>query len=607
MTKVSFPVRNSRWAMLPATVAAVLLAGCPSQTATTPPPQATAPAIATPSAVTTQEQAKKRAQAQKEQQLIAQVDKVYQSGVDNYRAGRLDAARHDFDYAVDTLLTSGMDLKSEGPMADEFNRITSAVSALEMDALKQGNGFWPKVEQSPVEAAGELTFPSNPELTAKVASELQTTKSDLPLVVNDYVAGYINYFTNNQGGHAHLARSLERAGKYQDMIKRILHEEGVPEDLIYQAIAESGFQPQALNARSGAGGMWQFMPFRGAYGLERNGWFDERFDPEKSTRAYARYMKTLYAQLGDWYLVMAAYDWGPGNVQRAVMRTGYADFWQLYKLNALPKETKNYVPAMLAAAIMAKNPKQYGLDKIVPMPPVVSDTVTVNYQIDLRLVADLTNTTVTNIVGLNPSLLRLQTPRDLSFDLHIPQGTKDLFLKRVASIPDNKRDTWRFHPVVTGETLSGVADQFKVRTHDLAVANDLKDTDEIEAGDELVIPIEVVASATSLHPQQYKVRHGDTLITIADRFGVSTDSLRRWNHLSSSRVPVGKTLHVSEPVRLAPTTHVRSRGRRTSRSHSRSARISSRSSHSTASKASSRSSMKKTTHPTTSSTKKKKR
>ncbi len=219
---------------------------------------------------------------------------------------------------------------------------------------------------------------------------MKTTQSDFPLVVNDYVAGFINYFSNSQAGHAHLLRSLERAGKYKDMISKVLREEGVPQDLIYLAVAESGFQPQALNAKSGAGGMWQFMP-TGAYGLARNGWVDERFDPEKSSRAYAKYIKSLYDQFGDWYLAMAAYDWGPGYVQRSVMRTGYADYWELYRRNALPQETKNYVPGIIAAIIMAKNPKQYGLEGLVPDPPVVSDTVTVGYSVDLRLVADVTD------------------------------------------------------------------------------------------------------------------------------------------------------------------------------------------------------------------------
>lgn len=606
MTKVHFLSRNSRWNLLPLTAVAVVLTGCPQDASTGVAPQKTAPPLAATSSALSQQQTKDRLQAQKEQLLIQQVDKTYQSGVDNYRAGHLDAARHDFDYAVDMMLTSGMDLQAEGPLNDEFTRISAAISSLEMDALRQGTGFWPKVEQSPVEAAGELTFPSNPELTAKLNAELKTTYSDLPLVVNDYVAGYISYFTNNAGGHAHLARSIERAGKYEAMIKRIFKEEGVPEDLIYQAVAESGFQPQALNAKSGAAGMWQFMPFKGAYGLERNGWFDERFDPEKSSRAYARYMKTLYNQFGDWYLVMAAYDWGPGNVQRAVMRTGYADFWTLYKLNALPKETKNYVPAMLAAVIMAKNPSQYGLTNVVKMPAVVSDTVRTNYEIDLRLVADLTNTSVTNIVALNPSLLRLQTPRDIAFDLHIPQGTKDVFVKRVAEIPEDKRDTWRFHEAQAGETLASIADQFHARVHDIAVANDLDESAVIEAGDAIVIPSNVASSSVSARPQQYKTRRGDTLVTIADRFGVSAEALRRWNHLSSNSIAIGRTIYVAEPVRLAPTA--RARSGRSSKSTGRATSgkaVKTRSSSRSSAKPSSRSSAKSSSHGSTKTASKK--
>ena len=148
----------------------------------------------------------------------------------------------------------------------------------------------------------------------------------------------------------------------------------------------------------GAGGMWQFMPY-GDYGLTRNGYVDERFDPEKSTRAYARYMKFLYDQLGDWYLAMAAYDWGAGNVQRAVQKTGYADFWELYKRNNLPGETKNYVPEILAAIIIANHPTQYGFDDITLDPPVLTDTVTINYAVDLRLVSDLVDAPVDRVDG----------------------------------------------------------------------------------------------------------------------------------------------------------------------------------------------------------------
>ena len=497
------------------------------------------------------------ARAQKAQQLIDRAEGTYRSGVNNYRAGRLEAARSDFDAAVDLMLTSGMDLKSDPQLSDEFEHLLNAINTLEMSALKQGTGFSAPIEAAPLDAADEVTFPANPELKAQVAAELKTTQSDLPLVINDYVAGFISYFSNSKEGHAHLKASLERAGKYQDMIFKDLKDAGVPRDLIYLAVAESGFQPQVVNRHSGAGGMWQFMPFQGAYGLERNGWFDERFDPEKSSIAYARYMKELYNQFGDWYLAMAAYNWGPGNVQRAVMRTGYADFWELYKRNVLPTATKNYVPGIIAAAIMAKNPKQYGLEGLVPEPAVVSDTVSVDYSIDLRLVADLTEVSVGEIVNLNPSLLRMTTPHDEDFDLHLPPGTRDVYLKRVAAIPEDKRGSWRFHVVRPGESLDSVASAFHDRAAEIASANNLDANALIATGDALVVPVATVAAVP--HPLHYVTKLGDTLVTIADRFNVSVEDLRRWNHLSSSTIKPHHALDVAQPVHLAPAAIVRTK------------------------------------------------
>jgi membrane-bound lytic murein transglycosylase D len=577
MARLFLEVR--RWALVVCCAPLVMLAGCPQEKAAAPgkaPAQATAPAIAaapskgragqivqTVAPVT--QAADAAAKTAKVQQLINKAEAAYRSGVDNYRAGHLDAARLDFDSAVDLMLTSGMDLKTDPQLADEFDHLLNAVNSLEMTALKQGNGFSPVLEAAPLDAANEVTFPANAALTAKVTAELKTTQSDFPLVVNDYVAGFISYFSNSAAGHAHLLRSLERAGKYKEMISNNLRDQGVPQDLIYLAVAESGFQPQALNARSGAGGMWQFMP-TGAYGLARNGWFDERFDPQKSSLAYAKYMKTLYNQFGDWYLAMAAYDWGPGNVQRAVMRTGYADFWELYRRNVLPGETKNYVPGIIAAIIMAKNPEQYGLEKVVPDAAVVSDTVTVDYAIDLRLVADVTNSSLLDIVALNPSLLRMTTPRDMSFDLHIPVGTLDVFATRIKEIPEDKRAIWRFHVVRGGETLDGIAAAMHAHASDIARTNGLKVDDGVDTGDELVIP--VAGAVASAGPQRYVVHRGDTLITVADRFGVSVEELRRWNHLSSNMVKPGSSLAVVAPVKLAPVTHVRSkasRGRKSSR------------------------------------------
>jgi membrane-bound lytic murein transglycosylase D len=510
-------------------------------------------AAATPEQQEAQQDIEARAaayRAQKIQDLLAKAQASYRSGVDNYNANRLDAARQDFDSAVDIMLSSGMDLKNDPDLSDEFDQLLSQINALELVALKQGNGFTPKLEEAPVEAADEVTFAPNPVLVNKVTAELKTTNSDLPLVINEYVAGWIDAYTNKPGLHAALKHSLERAGKYKTMIQRILNEYGVPQDLIYQAVTESGFQPQVLNRKSGAGGMWQFMPFAGAYGLERNGYFDERFDPEKSTIAYAKYMKFLYSQFGDWYLAMAAYDWGPGRVQHVVSRTGYADYWEIYNRGGLPAETKAYIPSVIAAVIMAKNPEQYGLTDLVPDAAVVSDTVTTDYAIDLRLVADLTNSTVGDVVALNPALLRLATPSDISYDLHIPAGSKQTYMDRLQDIPEQNRASWRFHVVKDGETLDQIATSYHARATEIASYNELKPSQQIEPGDELVIPA-AMSSATA-GQQRYTVHRSDTLVTVADRFGVTVEQLRTWNRLSSSYVAPGRSLYVAEPIRLAP-------------------------------------------------------
>ena len=531
-------------------------------TALTAPVIQPAQAAAAQPAQSAQQTAQLIAATQHQQATQALIDKseaAYKSGVANYNANRLDAARQDFDFAVDTMLSSGMDLKNDPQLSEEFDHLLSAINSLELIALKQGNGFSPALEAAPIDAAEEVTFSPDPVLVGKVTAELKTTTSDLPLVVNDYVAGWINAFTNKPALHAHLKRSLERAGKYKDMISKILRDNGVPQDLIYQAITESGFQPQVVNRTSGAGGMWQFMP-QGGYGLTRNGYFDERFDPEKSTIAYAKYMKFLYGQFGDWYLAMAAYDWGPGRVQHLVARTGYADYWELYRHGGLPAETKAYIPGLIAAIIMARNPQQYGLTDLNPDAPVLSDKVTTTYAIDMRLVADLTNSSVAEIVALNPALLRLSTPRDLPYDLHIPPGTQELYTQRLKDIPEENRGSWRFHVVKDGETLDQIATTLHSRASEVATVNDITAAKPIETGDELIIPLAASSSAGS-GQQRYTVRRADTLVTVADRFGVTVEQLVAWNHLGKSRVAVGRSLYVVEPVRLAPAGRA-SRGRR---------------------------------------------
>jgi len=264
-------------------------------------------------------------------------------------------------------------------------------------------------------------------------------------------------------------------------------------------------------------------------------------------------MKFIYNQLGDWYLSMAAYDHGTGNIQHAVQRTGYADFWELYKRNNLPGETKNYVPEILAAIIIANNPTQYGFDDVTLDPPLLTDTVTINYSVDLRLVSDIVDAPTDELTALNPSLLRMVTPPDAPFDLHLPAGTATLFEQRIAAVPEAKRNSWRYHRVAADDTLASVARQFRVSESALADANELRSSDSLQGVEALAIPLAPAASASS-HMVLYTTRRGDSLVTIADRFGVSLTQLRTWNKMSGIKVEPGRRLHVAEPAGAALAT-----------------------------------------------------
>ena len=368
-------------------------------------------------------------------------------------------------------------------------------------------------------------------------------------MMTDQVAGYINFYSTR--GRGTLERALARSGRYDEMIRRVLKEEGVPQDLIFLAQAESGFHPLAVS-RVGARGMWQFMGSRAkGYGLQRNFWVDERQDPEKSTRAAARHLKDLYTQFGDWYLAMAAYNSGPGRVQSAVKRTGYADFWELYRRNVLPKETRNYVPIIVAVTIMAKNPEQYGLDDVNLDKPIPYDAVKINYPIDLRLAAECVDATATDLQDLNPSLLRLTTPKDREFELRLPAGSKEKFMSAVAAIPTDKRLWWRYHKVQNGETLASLAKTYHTTATAISQANKLEEA-SLEPESRLVIPIAPGKySDTGTYARRitrYKVRRGDTVETVAENFAVPVRMVRGWNHLKGNSLAGRRVLYLHLPV-----------------------------------------------------------
>ena len=485
--------------------------------------------------------------------LITQVEKEYQAGQDNYNAGHLEAAKQNFDRAFDLLLGSNFDIRSDERLQNEFDKVLDGVNGLELMALQEGDGFTEqKSEPAPIEETNEVTFPVDPNIKAKAEAEVKSTHSDLPLMMTDQVASYINYFSTR--GRSIFEGALVRSGRYEDMIHRTLRQEGVPQDLIYLAQAESGFHPLALS-RAGARGMWQLMGSRArGYGLEKNWWEDDRQDPEKATKAAARHLKDLYNQFGDWYLAMAAYNSGPITVQNAVKRTGYADFWELYSRNVLPKETRNYVPIILAVTIMAKNPEQYGLDKVQKDKPVSYDTVKINYPVDLRLVAECVDASASDLQDLNPSLLRLTTPRNQQFELHLPAGTKDKFTTAIAAVPPDMRVWWRYHKVQPGDTLASVAQAYRSTPKAIAEANNLEGT-QLPSDGKLIIPIapgkHAAAEDTAVYAKRitrYRVHKGDTVQTVAENVGVPPAMIRRWNHLKGDSVAGRKVLLVHLPV-----------------------------------------------------------
>jgi membrane-bound lytic murein transglycosylase D len=487
--------------------------------------------------------------------LAASSRTAFDAGEQDFRAGRLGKAREEFDLALDQLLASGFDLDADPMLGDLYRHIIETVNADELEAFRAGDGFREqKSTPAAIDEIAEGAIPEaenvDPNLRGRAEHEVTSISHDLPLIVNDPVLSFLNYFKSPRGS-AIVETGLRRAGRYRAMVQKVLQEEGVPQDLIYLAQAESAFQPQAVS-KAGARGMWQFMSFAGRkYGLDKTWWVDERQDPEKATHAAARDLRDLYEQFGDWYLAMAAYNSGAGTVQHAVERTGYADFWELYRRNVLPKETKNYVPIILALTLISKDPARYGI-VFDPEPAMKADAVKPGQAIDLRLVAETIDTDLETLRALNPQLLRLVTPSDPEFVLRLPEGTAERFFAEIAAIPPEKWVSWRRHKVEEGETLSRIAKSYHVQPAEIADANDLPVNSSLEEGQKLIIPAAERSEAATGKLIRYRVRRTDTVRSIADEFDVSTPELRAWNRMKSDHVTRGMLLKIY-PGGMTPT------------------------------------------------------
>lgn len=487
--------------------------------------------------------------------IIDKAESAYTAGLNDYQSGNLEKAKQEFDQALSALLESKYSVLSDDRLSEEFNVLTDNINDVELAAIKGGNALSQhQYVPTPIESFAGLTFPADPNVERRVEEEMRSIHSDVPLVSNQAVSGAIAYLQTHARGYVETV--LKRIGKYRPMISEILRKQGLPQDLIYLPGPESAFNPHATS-RKGAKGMWQLMSSTAAlYGLKENGWVDEREDPLKSTEAATQDLKSLYKMFGDWYLALAAYDTGPLNVQRAIQRTGYADYWTLRKLHVLLPETENYVPVYLATALIAKDPQAYGFN-VQPDSPLHVDHVPVSVPTDLRLIAGLIDAPVDELAELNPALRGMTTPEgDPGFLLNLPAGTGSIFKQRIAAVPPSDRLAWRAHRVEGAETLESLAQEYHITELALAGANHMAEGTTLAEGTHLIIPLPRVRLAASRGTVRwvrqryyYRVRPGDNLDLIADRFEVTAYQIRRWNHLRSSRLVRGRRLLV---YRLVP-------------------------------------------------------
>jgi peptidoglycan lytic transglycosylase D len=377
---------------------------------------------------------------------------------------------------------------------------------------------------------------------------------DIPIVINDRVVAWMDYFQG--AGRKHFQRYLERSGRYIPLMKKILAEEGVPQDLIYISMIESGFNVHAKSHAS-AVGPWQFIRSTGKrYNMKIDVWVDERRDPYLATRSAARYFKFLYGEFGDWYLAMAGYNAGEGRIRRGLKKTGARDFWELAShRRAIRAETRDYVPKFIAAAIIAKMPERFGFNDVELHDPFAFEVVSVETQTDLAIIAKCSGVKTKEILDLNPHLHRGATPHGRkNYKIRVPVKTSKKFRVAYSALPKNERIQIVRYRVKGGDTLSRIARRYGVSVRTLARVNNIKSYRTLRKGKTLIIPIGGAAKAryakSASGPRTnklitHRVKKGETAGTIANRYGVGTSDVRRWNNLNRrSTIRVGQKLKI---------------------------------------------------------------
>ncbi len=394
-----------------------------------------------------------------------------------------------------------------------------------------------------------------PDASQMVRIHKVTPRCDIPIDYNPRVAASIHFFQTK--GRKSYASWMRRSGRYRDMILDILSSEGLPLDFFYLAMIESGFNPRAYS-RAKAVGLWQFMLGTGRlYGLDRTHWVDERRDPEKATRAAARHLKDLYGQFGDWRLAAAAYNSGKGRVSRAIAKAGSRDFWEL----KLPRETRNYVPLLMAATLISKNPRLFGLEHPPPETPADVEQVRLSEQMHLPTAARLLGIDYQRLRDLNPELRRQWTPPGKQYSLRVPAGSGSSWLRAYARLPESKKPGVDRYVVRRGDSISSIAAAFGVGIRAIAEANGLRNPNLIHPGQSLFIPVpsktarlRATANPGGSRGGQtiHTVRRGESLSAVARRYRVVVADLKRWNGLRGDLIRPGDKLRLEIPASTSP-------------------------------------------------------
>jgi membrane-bound lytic murein transglycosylase D len=394
------------------------------------------------------------------------------------------------------------------------------------------------------------------------------SRYDFPITVNSRVEGWIDYFTGR--GREHMERYLSRSSRYIPLMKQTFKRAGLPEDLVYLALIESGFNLRA-RSRARAVGPWQFMKATGKrYGLRVDSWIDERRDPIRATEAAANYLKDLYLMFESWYLAASAYNAGEYKILRAIDELKTNNYWRISETRAIRRETKDYIPKLIAAAIIAKNPARHGFDEVAYQEPLEFESVQIDFPLRLRDIAAMVDIDEEELSDLNPAFVHSTIPpHGGPYELRLPVGSKVLVERALASnrsmVAANEIPLQ--HTVRRGETLGTISQKYRIKKTDLANANALSPRERLAAGTLIVIPRRSVSvrqtaslksssSSTPTAPAALKeapdsegyvihtVRRGESLWSIAEQYEVTVQSIFRWNNLKRSNIHPGKHLKI---------------------------------------------------------------